>query len=291
MVERRTVGRPAEIRPVSRCRTSYRPQQEAGSGVAVEGRRVIVTGASSGLGARAVRELVADGANVLAVARRGDRLDQMAADLAGSHGRIVPFRADVTLAADAQALVAAAIDAFGGLDVLVNNAGSEVQGPIDVLGEDQLEAMFRANVMSVFLCTRAALPALRASHGVVINLGSTVVSRPPRGRFGYVATKGAVEAMTRALALDLGRDGVRVNVIRPGIIPSEFRGSTEEAERERFSTGSVFPRQALNVVGDGRDVAAAIIWLCSDGGRFVTGAVIDIDGGYTLGVSDLLTAY
>jgi NAD(P)-dependent dehydrogenase (short-subunit alcohol dehydrogenase family) len=97
--------------------------------------------------------------------------------------------------------------------------------------------------------------------------------------------------MTRALALDLGRDGVRVNVIRPGIIPSEFRGSTEEAERERFSTGSVFPRQALNVVGDGRDVAAAIIWLCSDGGRFVTGAVIDIDGGYTLGVSDLLTAY
>jgi NAD(P)-dependent dehydrogenase (short-subunit alcohol dehydrogenase family) len=235
--------------------------------------------------------LVVRGANVLAVARRGDRLEQLAAELTGSPGRIVCFRGDVTVPADTTGLVAAAVDAFGGLDVLVNNAGSEVQAPIDKLAEGELESMFKTNVMSVFLCTRAALPALRASHGVVINLGSTVVARPPRGRFGYVATKGAVEAMSRALALDLGRDGIRVNVIRPGIIPSEFRRSTEDEERERFSKGSVFPRQAIDVVGDGRDIAAAIMWLCSDGGRFVTGAVIDVDGGYALGVADNLAAY
>lgn len=254
--------------------------------MSVEGRRVIVTGASSGLGAHAVRHLVRHGASVLAVARRAVRLERLADELADAPGRVVPFVADVTREADARAMVAAAVDAFGGVDVLVNNAGSEVQAPIDRLAETDLEAMLRANVMSVFLCTRAALAELRTSRGHVINLGSTVVSRPPRGRFGYVASKGAVQAMSRALALDLGREGIRVNVIRPGIIPSELRGSTEEEERARFATGTVFGRQTLDAVGDGRDIAEAILWLCSDGGRFVTGAVIDVDGGYTLGAAD-----
>ncbi len=254
----------------------------------LDGRRIIVTGASSGLGAHMVRQLAAEGAHVLAAARRIDRLERLAAELAEANGRVIPFRADVTVDADARALVAAAIAALGGIDVLVNNAGSEVQGPIDRLAEDDFLGMFRANALGVFLCTRAALAALRASRGMVINLGSTVVARPPRGRFGYVASKGAVEAMSRALALDLGVDGIRVNVVRPGIIPSELRGLTEEEERARFATGTAFGRQALRMVGDGRDVAAAIAWLAGDGGRFVTGAVIDVDGGYTLGASDVI---
>ncbi len=254
----------------------------------VQGCRIIVTGASSGLGAYAVRHLVGLGAHVLAVARRVDRLERLVADLAGAPGRIGMLRADVTLDADARAMAAAAVDAFGGIDVLVNNAGSEVQGPIDVLAEADFEGMLRANVVSVFVCTRAALPELRRSRGVVINLGSTVVARPPRGRFGYVASKGAVEAMTRALALDLGRDGIRVNVLRPGIIPSELRGQTEEEERAMFATGTAFGRQALSSAGDPRDIAEAIAWLAGPGGRFVTGAVIDVDGGYTLGAADVL---
>jgi NAD(P)-dependent dehydrogenase (short-subunit alcohol dehydrogenase family) len=256
--------------------------------MSITGRRVIVTGASSGLGAATVRHLAGLGVAVLAVARRGDRLERLALELEDAPGPVVPFRADVTLDADARAMVAAAVEAFGGLDVLVNNAGSEVQGPIDTLADADFEGMLRANVVSVFLCTRAALDELRASRGAVINLGSTVVTRPPRGRFGYVASKGAVEAMSRALALDLGRDGIRVNVIRPGIIPSELRGMTEEAERAKFETGFAFGRQALSVVGDGRDVAEAVAWLCGDGGRWVTGAVIDIDGGFTLGAADIL---
>ena len=116
----------------------------------------------------------------------------------------------------------------------------------------------------------------------------TAAQRPPRGRFGYVASKGAVEAMSRALALDLGRDGIRVNVIRPGIIPSELRGLSEAAERARLETGISFGKQALSAVGEGRDVAEAVAWLAGDGGRWVTGAVIDVDGGYTLGAADLL---
>jgi NAD(P)-dependent dehydrogenase (short-subunit alcohol dehydrogenase family) len=258
----------------------------SGTGDGHEGLRVIVTGASSGLGAHVVRHLAGLGAHVVAVARRRDRLDRLAEELAKSPGRVVPFVADVTADGDARATVAAAVDAFGGIDALVNNAGSEVQAPIDRLSEADLEGMWRANVLSVFLCTRAALDELRRSRGVVVNLGSTAVTRPPRGRFGYVSSKGAVEAMTRALAVDLGRDGIRVNVIRPGIIPSELRGLTEDEERARFEAGAVFARQALSVVGDGRDIAEAIAWLCGPGGRFVTGAVIDVDGGFTLGIVD-----
>lgn len=256
--------------------------------MSLEGCRIVVTGASSGLGAYAVRHLVGLGAHVLAVARRGDRLQLLAADLAGAPGRVVPHRADVSVDADARGLVAAAVEGFGGIDVLVNNAGSEVQGPIDVLADADFEGMLRANVVSVFVCTRAALPELRKTRGVVINLGSTVVARPPRGRFGYVASKGAVEAMSRALALDLGRDGIRVNVLRPGIIPSELRGLTEAEERAKLATGIAFGRQALSEVGDARDIAEAIAWLAGPGGRFVTGAVIDVDGGYVLGAADLL---
>lgn len=252
----------------------------------LSGRRIVVTGASSGLGAHTVRLLVGRGAHVLAAARREERLVALAAELASAPGRLVTCRADVTVEADVRSMIATAVETLGGIDVLVNNAGSETQGPIEVLSDEAFEAMFRANVQSIVRCVRAALPALRESRGMVVNLGSTVVSRPPRGRFGYVATKGAVEAMSRALAVDLGRDGIRVNVIRPGIIPSELRGRTEDEERALFEAGAVFGRQALSVVGHGRDVAEAIAWLAGDGGRFVTGAVIDVDGGYTLGVVD-----
>ncbi len=254
--------------------------------MSLDGRRILVTGASSGLGAHTVRLLASRGAHVAAAARRLDRVETLAAELADAPGRVVPFRADVTSESDVERLVERAVAELGGIDVLVNNAGMEVQGDLEHLALEDLEAMLRGNVVSVFLVVRAALSALRSSRGMVVNLGSTVVGRPPHGRFGYVASKAAVEAMTRALAADLGRDGIRVNCLRPGIIPSELRGSGEAEERARFETGMHFGRQALSSVGEGSDIAEAVAWLAGDGGRWVTGAVIDVDGGLTLGLAD-----
>jgi len=247
-------------------------------------KTVIVTGASSGLGAHISRRLVAEGARVLAAARRVDRLADLAASVVESPGRLVTLGTDISRAEDAERMVAAAVEAFGGLDALVNNAGMEVQGAIDRLAEADFERMLRTNVIGPYLCTRAALPHLQERGGSIINIGSTVVARAPRHRFGYVATKGAIEAMSRALAGDLGPYRIRVNVVRPGIVPSELRGSSEAEEGRTL--GERVPRiQALARVGKGMDVAAAVAFLISDEAAWITGAVLDVDGGYTLGIS------
>jgi NAD(P)-dependent dehydrogenase (short-subunit alcohol dehydrogenase family) len=247
-------------------------------------KTVVVTGASSGLGGHITRHLVGEGARVVAAARRVERLDGLAGSLASAPGCISVVRADVTRAEDVVRMVEQAVEEFGGLDALVNNAGMEVQGALDDLNESDFETMLRTNVVGPYLCTRAALPHLSEHGGSVVNIGSTVVARAPRHRFGYVATKGALEAMSKALAGDLGPRRIRVNVVRPGIVPSELRGSSEAEEavglRERV------PRiQALSDVGRGSDIAAVVAFLISDAAAWITGAVIDVDGGYALGIS------
>ncbi len=247
-------------------------------------KTVIVTGASSGLGAHITRRLVGDGARVVAAARRVDRLTELADSLAPAPGSLLVVEADVTRAEDAERMVEAAVDSFGDLDALVNNAGMEVQGAITELEEPDFETMLRTNVVGPYLCTRAALRHLSRRGGSVVNIGSTVVARAPRNRFAYVATKGALEAMSKALAGDLGSQGIRVNVVRPGIVPSELRGSSEAEETE--SLKARVPRiQALPDVGHGSDIAAVVAFLVSDDAAWITGAVIDVDGGYALGIS------
>ena len=221
---------------------------------------------------------------MVATARREDRLAALADELAGAPGSLAVLRADVTSAEDAERTAALAAERFGGLDALVNNAGMEIQGPIERLEPADFEAMLQTNVLGPYLSTRAALPLLSDGGGTVVNLGSTVDARAPGFRFGYVATKGALEAMSLALAGDLGPQGVRVNVVRPGIVPSELRGSTEA--EEAATLGERVPRiQALPEVGKGADVAAVVAFLVSDEAAWITGAVIDVDGGYALGIS------
>jgi len=245
-------------------------------------KAVIVTGSSSGLGAHITRRLVSEGARVLAVARRLDRLTALVEELADAPGSVVALQGDVTSAGDAEKMAETAAEAFGGVDALVNNAGVEVRGSIEDLAEADFELMLRTNVTGYYLCTRAALPYLKRNGGSVVNIGSTVVPRAPQHRFGYVTTKGAVDAMTRALAGDLGPHRIRVNVVRPGLVPSELRGTSEDEAVELLRKIAP-PMQALEAVGAGADIAAIVAFLVSDEAAWITGAVIDVDGGYALG--------
>lgn len=212
------------------------------------------------------------------------RLESLSSELASASGRVIPVAADVTKHEDITGAIAAASDVFGKLDALVNNAGMEIQGSIRVLELESFETMLRTNVLGPYLCMKAALPHLEETRGCIVNIGSTVVVRAPRDRFGYVATKGALEAMSLALAGDLGSKGVRVNVIRPGIVPSELRGLSEEEESRSIGDRSL-KVQALGDVGRGEDVAGAVSYLISDDASWVTGAVLDVDGGFRLGVT------
>lgn len=260
------------------------PQDQVGAKEEpIVSKAVVVTGASSGLGRHITRHLVGEGDNVVATARRLDRLESLAGELGDAPGELHVIQADITSDADAARTMETAMTAFGRIDALVNNAGMEVPGPIEELAEADFEAMLRTNVIGPYLYTRAALPYLKEHGGSIVNLGSTVVARAPRSRFGYVATKGALQAMSMALAGDLGPHRIRVNVVRPGIVPSELRGSTEAQETEAMKA-RVPHIQALEAVGKGADISSVVAFLISDAAEWITGAVIDVDGGYSLGI-------
>jgi NAD(P)-dependent dehydrogenase (short-subunit alcohol dehydrogenase family) len=245
-------------------------------------KAIVITGASSGLGRHIARRLVGDGRGVMAVARRGERLASLAEEVEGAPGDLAISVTDVTKPGEVARMVDMAVDRFGGIEALVNNAGMEIQGGVENLEEDEFQSMLSTNVIGPYLCTRESLRHLEQSRGSIVNIGSTVVTRAPRDRFGYVASKGALEAMSRALAGDLGPRGIRVNVVRPGIVPSELRGSSESEEAVTLAERA--PRlQALPEVGSGGDVAAMVAFLVSEQARWITGAVLDVDGGYSLG--------
>ncbi len=244
-------------------------------------RTVIVTGASSGIGAHITRHFVHNGARVVAAARRLDRLVELVESLREAPGEVVPVGADVTNPSDVARMVSATEDAFGGLDTLVNNAGVNVEGSVSELSVADLNRMLTTNVIGPFLCTQAALQLLQVGGGSVINVGSILVARPRANRFGYIASKGALEAMSRSLVGDLGPLGIRVNVVRPGLVPSELRGRSEEEDAVVIADRAT-RIQALATRGTGADVAATVAFLASDAAAWITGAVIDIDGGYAL---------
>jgi NAD(P)-dependent dehydrogenase (short-subunit alcohol dehydrogenase family) len=241
------------------------------------GRVAVVTGASSGLGARFAGVLADAGADVIAAARRLERLEELA-----DGRRIVPVRCDVTDDADVARLVETALDRFGRLDVCVNNAGASSGGPDRQSTLEAFRGVLRLNVDAVFALSQAAAAPMRAQRsGSVINVSSmfSLVASAPVPDAGYVASKSAVNGLTRELAAQWAADGVRVNAIAPGFFHSEMTAGLVEDERAQKWFERVCP---MGRPGRPDELDGILLFLASDASTYCTGQVFVIDGGWTI---------
>lgn len=243
----------------------------------LDGRVAIVTGASSGLGERFARVLHAVGATVVVTARRAERLERLAADLAGA----VVVAADLSKEADRERVVAETLERCGRVDVLVNNAGVGNKMAIEDESLDTFREAMELNVTALWHLSKLCAPSMIANGGgSIVNIASMLghVGATPVKQAHYCASKGAVVNLTRELALQWARKGVRVNALCPGWFPSEMTAGMESDEgSQRFiQTMSPIPR-----MGEAHELDGALLLLAGPASTFLTGQSIIVDGGWT----------
>ena len=239
----------------------------------LDGEVALVTGSTSGIGRAIAMRFAREGASVIVTGRDRGRGEEVVRGCENAARFVAGDLADL---ATAGALVAAAIEQFGALTVLVNNAtGGVPDGSVAQLSDERWRAILEVDLLAGARLCRAALPSLRAcGHGSIINVSSRAASRASRGIAGYIAAKGALEALTRSIAVDEAPHGVRCNAISPGYVLNPKRDAQMTAE-ERAR------REAMHLIGLGTadDVALAAVYLASRESRWLTGSVLPLDGG------------
>lgn len=248
---------------------------------AFAGRTVLISGGTSGIGYAAAEIFLACGASVVLMGRDQVRGETALARLAGG-ARAVYCAGDVRLTEDCRAVVEEAVHAFGGLDILVNAAGIYAEGALEELSDTTLEELLDVNLKGTMQMTRAALPYLRAARGNIVNVASDAGLHGNYYCAAYAATKGAVVAFTRSLALETARDGLRVNAVAPADIltPLTERQLRPDLPREEQlrTMAELYP---TGRIGTPEEAASVIAFLASSGAAWVTGSVYTVDGGLT----------
>ena len=244
------------------------------------GKAVVVTGASSGIGRAAVEAFAREGASLLLVGRDVSRLREVAAALGPEAGRAEVVAVDITSHEAPERVVKAAVDAFGGVDVLVNAAGVIATGTIENTPDEAWDAMMGINLRAPFRLMRAATPHLKVRKGAVVNVSSVNGLRAFAGVLAYNVSKSAMDHLTRCAALEMAPHGVRVNAVNPGVTVTNLhrRGGMDDTQYAAF-LARARETHPLGRPGEAGEVASLIVYLASDRAAWMTGETIPIDGG------------
>ena len=238
----------------------------------LKGRKALVTGGAGGLGEAQAAALIADGADVLLLDNRGDGLAEVATRLGAGH-----LVADL---ADPAACVTALGPRADDIDILINNAAINPLKPIEAYDLAEFTRVQTINATAAFALVQAVIPGMkRRGHGAIINICSVTLSGWWADMVPYIASKGTLLGMTRAMARELGPAGIRVNAISPGAIPTPLEREVW-ADRLAEYEAYLLDRQALKFRGSANDIAQAVLFLASERGRFITGQNLVVDGGW-----------
>lgn len=248
--------------------------------LSLSGSVALVTGAGAGIGRATARRLAEAGAAVVVTDLKAETAEAVAVDIRGTGGRALAIACDVTREDHLMAAVKAAVDTFGGLTILVNNAGGGGPKPFDMPMSD-FEWAYKLNVFSTFRLTQLAAPLMKAAGGgAVVNISSMAGENKNTRMSSYGSSKAAVNHLTRNLAFDLGPMGIRVNAIAPGAIKTDALASVLTPAIEK----AMLKHTPLGRLGEADDIANAVLFLCSPASAWVSGQVLTVSGG---GVQEL----
>jgi len=244
------------------------------------GKTIIVTGATSGIGRAAAEAFAREGAAVVVVGRKENVVAEVVRAVAASGGSAVPCAVDITADDAPSRIVSAAVDGFGGLDVLVNAAGIIAAAPLDATSDETWDRMMDVNLRAPFRLMRAAAPRLAERKGTIVNVSSVNGLRSFPGVLAYNVSKAGLDQLTRCVALELAPLGVRVNAVNPGVTVTNLhrRSGMDESKYAAFLERSK-ETHPLGRPGQPEEVASLILFLASDRAGWMTGETIPIDGG------------
>jgi len=249
------------------------------------GKVVIVVGATSGMGEASAYRFAEEGAQVLVIGRREEKGTDIVKKIEGKSGSASFFKADISIGSSCNQIIDTAIERYGRIDVLANIAGYHISKSVETISIEEWDFLMNTNLKSFFLLCKYAVPYLKKTKGNIVNMSSMVGIVGQTNACAYAATKGGINAMTKNLALDLAKYGIRVNAICPGWVRSELVEDWfhQQGQKEQEIRDNINRMHPLGKIGEPEEAAAAIAFLASGDASFITGITLEIDGGLTLG--------